>query len=126
MAKRILMADDSPVIQSLSKKIFQNQGYEFKGTKTGMNVLDVIRENFFDILILDIILPDANGMEIARQIRQLEDQTKASIPIIAVSGNYKNYTADDFQQAGITEFLIKPLNYDQLVNTVKKYTQDGH
>lgn len=126
MAKRILMADDSPVIQSLSKKIFQNQGYEFKGTKTGLNVVDVIKENYFDILILDIILPDANGMEIARQIRQLSDEKKAAIPIIAVSGNYKNYSADDFEKAGITEFLIKPLNYDQLVNTVKKYTQDGH
>jgi len=115
------MADDSPVIQSLSKKIFQNQGYEFKGTKTGLNVVDVIREHTFDILILDIILPDANGMEIARQIRQLEDEKKASIPIIAVSGNYKNYSAQDFEEAGITAFLIKPLDYDQLVNTVKKY-----
>ncbi len=115
------MADDSPVIQSLSKKIFQNQGYEFKGTKTGMNVVEVIRDNEFDILILDIILPDANGMEIARQIRQLDDQAKASIPIIAVSGNYKNYSASDFEEAGITAFLIKPLDYDQLVNTVKKY-----
>ncbi len=123
MAKRILMADDSPVIQSLSKKIFQNQGYEFKGTKSGMNVVEVIRENDFDVLILDIILPDANGMEIARQIRQLEDGKKASIPIIAVSGNYKNYSASDFAEAGITAFLIKPLNYDQLVNTVKKYIE---
>ena len=121
MAKRILMADDSPVIQSLSKKIFQNQGYEFKGTKTGMNVVEVIRDNDFDILILDIILPDANGMEIARQIRQLDDAEKASIPIIAVSGNYKNYSASDFEEAGITAFIIKPLDYDQLVNTVKKY-----
>lgn len=124
MAKRILMADDSPVIQSLSKKIFQNQGYEFKGTKTGMNVVEVIRENDFDILILDIILPDANGMEIASQIRQLEDEEKASIPIIAVSGNYKNYSATDFEEAGITAFLIKPLDYDQLVNTVKKYISE--
>lgn len=124
MAKRILMADDSPVIQSLSKKIFQNQGYEFKGTKTGMNVVEVIRENDFDILILDIILPDANGMEIASQIRQLEDEAKASIPIIAVSGNYKNYSATDFEEAGITAFLIKPLDYDQLINTVNKYISE--
>ncbi len=122
MSKKILLADDSPVIQTLSKKIFQGQGYDIKGTKTGTNVLDEIENNDYDVVILDIILPGTNGMELASQIRKNKDPKKANIPIIAISGNYKNYSKEDFDEIGINDYLIKPLDYDALVSAVKKYT----
>lgn len=123
MVKKILLADDSPVIQTLSKKIFQGQGYEIKGIKTGTKVLEEIEKNDYDVVILDIILPGADGMELAREIRSFKDKKKAGIPIIAISGNYKNYSKSDFDEVGINEYLIKPLDYDALVNAVKKHTQ---
>lgn len=121
MAKKILLADDSPVIQTLSKKIFHGQGYELVGLKTGAKVMSEIEKNDFDVIILDIILPEISGMELARQIRDLKDSKKAATPIIAISGNYKNYSKSDFDAVGINEYLIKPLDYDALVNAVKKY-----
>lgn len=122
MAKSILLADDSPVIQTLSKKIFQGQGYEIKGVKSGKSVLEEVKRGDYDVIILDIILPGMNGMELAGEIRNLEDEKKAKTPIIAISGNYKNYTKEDFDRVGINEYLIKPLDYDALVRAVKKYT----
>ncbi|MEX2336213.1 MAG: response regulator [Fulvivirga sp.] len=122
MATKILLADDSPVIQTLSKKIFQGQGYAIKGIKSGTKVLEEIQNTNYDIVILDIILPGADGLELAKQIRGMKDKKKAALPIIAISGNYKNYTKSDFDEAGITEYLIKPLDYDALVTAVKKYT----
>lgn len=121
MTKSILLADDSPVIQTLSRKIFQGQGYDIKGIKTGNTVLEEISMGEYDVIILDIILPGANGMELAHQIRQMKDKKKANTPIIAISGNYKNYSKEDFDKAGINEYLIKPLDYDALVRAVKKY-----
>ena len=121
MAKRILLADDSPVIQTLSKKIFFGQGYELKGFKSGAKVISEIEANDYDVIILDIILPEVSGMELAKQIRQLPDKKKASTPIIAISGNYKNYSKSDFDEVGINDYLIKPLDYDALVSAVKKY-----
>ncbi|MEL7001874.1 MAG: response regulator [Bacteroidota bacterium] len=121
MAKKILLADDSPVIQTLSKKILQGQGYEFKGIKTGTKVLSEITKGDYDLLILDIILPGANGMDLAHEIREMKDDKKAKMPIIAISGNYKNYNQEDFDSAGINEYLIKPLDYDALVSAVKKH-----
>lgn len=123
MVKKILLADDSPVIQTLSKKIFQGQGYNIKGIKTGTKVLEEIEDNDYDIVILDIILPGANGMELAKAIRGMKNKKKAEMPIIAISGNYKNYSQSDFDEVGINEYLIKPLDYDALVTAVKKYTQ---
>lgn len=122
MAKKILLADDSPVIQTLAKKIFQGQGYEIKGIKTGTAVMKEIESTSYDVVILDIILPGANGMDLAGEIRALKDSKKASVPIIAISGNYKNYKKEDFDEVGINEYLIKPLDYDALVKAVKKYT----
>lgn len=121
MTKSILLADDSPVIQTLSRKIFQGQGYKIKGIKTGNTVLQEVTSGSYDVIILDIILPGANGMDLAYQIRQLKDLKKAKTPIIAISGNYKNYSKKDFDTAGINEYLIKPLDYDALVRAVKKY-----
>ena len=118
---KILLADDSPVVQTLSRKIFQGQGYEFKGLKSGSNILNEIENNEYDVVILDIILPDVNGMEVAKKIRALNDEKKANIPIIAISGNYQNYSKEDFEEVGINEYLIKPLDYDALVRAVRKH-----
>lgn len=121
MSIKILLADDSPVIQTLSKKIFQGQGYDITGVKTGTAVLKEVETKDYDLIILDIILPGIDGMALAKKIRSLDDNKKAKTPIIAISGNYKNYTKDDFDEVGINDYLIKPLDYDALVNAVKKY-----
>jgi len=122
MSKKILLADDSPVIQTLSKKIFQGQGYDIKGVKSGSKVLEEVEKNDYDVIILDIILPGIDGMALAKKIRSMNDGKKAQTPIIAISGNYKNYKKEDFDEVGINDYLIKPLDYDALVNAVKKYT----
>ncbi|MDX1629464.1 MAG: response regulator [Fulvivirga sp.] len=121
MSKKILLADDSPVIQTLSKKIFQGQGYDITGVKSGSQVLKEIEKKDYDVIILDIILPEIDGMELAQKIRAMADPKKANTPIIAISGNYKNYSKEDFDEAGINDYLIKPLDYDALVEAVKKY-----
>lgn len=68
-------------------------------------------------------MPKMDGMECTRAIRALDDKEKSAIPIIAITGNAKNYSIEDFKEAGINEYLQKPLNFDQLVETVKKLTQ---
>jgi CheY-like chemotaxis protein len=68
-------------------------------------------------------MPIMDGMECARRIRALADAQKAAIPIVAITGNAKNYSMEEFRQAGINEYLQKPLNFDALVETVKRLTQ---
>jgi CheY-like chemotaxis protein len=67
-------------------------------------------------------MPQMDGMTCAKEIRALADKTKAAVPIIAITGNAKNYSDDDFKAVGINDFLLKPLNYDKLVELVNKYT----
>lgn len=123
MSKKVLIADDSSVIQTLTKKILITLDYDTVGTKSGSKVMDLVKNNEFDIILMDINLPGVDGMELTKQIRELSDKKKAKTPVIAISGNYHNYTKEDFAAVGIDDLLIKPLNYDALVSAVKKYTE---
>lgn len=121
-SKKVLIAEDSSVIQNLTKKILQIQNYQIFSAKNGVQVLEMLENEYFDIILMDINMPKMDGMECARQIRQLKDDKKSRIPIVAITGNAMNYSMDDFKNAGINEYLQKPLNFDNLVDTVKNLT----
>jgi len=123
--KKVIIAEDSSVIQNLTKKILQIQNYEITSAKNGEEVLDIIKENDYDLILMDINMPKMDGMECARLIRGM-DGGKSTIPIIAITGNAMNYTMQDFKDAGINEYVPKPLNFDVLVNMVKKHTGDAN
>ena len=122
MAKRVLVAEDSSVIQNLTKKILEMQNYEISSVKNGKKVLEILDNQDFDIILMDINMPVMDGMQCAKSVRALADEQKSSIPIIAITGNAQNYSMDDFKQAGINDYLPKPLNFDNLVELVRKYT----
>lgn len=121
--KNVLVAEDSSVIQNLTRKILEIQNYTIHAAKDGKKVLEKLQNDNFDIILMDINMPIMDGMECAKAIRELGDPQKSQIPIIAISGNAKNYTEDDFKSVGINEFLPKPLDFDNLVDVVKKYTK---
>jgi CheY-like chemotaxis protein len=54
----------------------------------------------------------------------MDDTEKSQVPLIAISGNARNYSLEDFKEAGFNEYLQKPLNFDELVEMVKKYTNN--
>lgn len=125
MSKKILVAEDSSVIQNLTKKILSLQNYQISVVKNGEQVIEKLQAEPFDLLLLDIFMPKMDGMECARQIRKLPG-SNATIPIIAISGNANNYTMEDFKAAGINDYLPKPLNYDTLVEMVNNYLLNGN
>ena len=121
-SKKVLIAEDSSVIQNLTRKILQIQNYEIFSAKNGVEVLSMLDKEDFDIILMDINMPKMDGMECARRVRALDDESKSQIPIVAITGNAMNYSMDEFKNAGISEYLQKPLNFDNLVETVKKFT----
>ncbi|SFC41173.1 hypothetical protein SAMN05421780_105134 [Flexibacter flexilis DSM 6793] len=122
MTKTVLIAEDSSVIQNLAKKILQFQNFEILSAKNGQAVLELLNDNTIDVILMDINMPIMDGMECAREIRHLSNPEKANVPIIAISGNAKGYTMHDFKEVGFNEYLPKPLNFDSVVELVKKYT----
>ncbi|KAB7732529.1 response regulator [Rudanella paleaurantiibacter] len=121
-AKRVLIAEDSSVIQNLARKILEFQNYDITSVKNGEQVLQILAKEDFNILLLDINMPVMDGMECVRQVRALSDKTKAEVPIVAITGNAKNYTEEEFKTAGFNDVLVKPLNFDRLVEVVNQLT----
>lgn len=120
--KKVLIAEDSSVIQNLTKKILQQQDYDIKSVKNGQELLKIVETETFDVILLDINMPIVNGIECAKSIRAMADKTKAATPLIAITGNALNFTVDYFKSVGFNEYLQKPLNFDLLLDMVKKYT----
>ena len=124
--KRVLVAEDSSVIQNLTKKVLQFQNYEIIPVKDGQQVIDKVKDEDFDVILMDINMPKMDGMECSRQIRAMSDAHKSQTPIIAISGNANNYSEGDFKDAGINEYIPKPIDFDHLVETVNKYTETAN
>lgn len=121
--KKVLVAEDSSVIQNLLKKILLFENCKITSAKDGQAVLDKFEAEDFDLIIMDVNLPVLNGLDATKKIRAGKTQ-KSKIPIIGISGNAKNLPISDFFDAGMNEYVQKPLDYDKLIELVKKYTSN--
>lgn len=119
--KRVLVAEDSSVIINLTKNVLLFEKFHITSVKNGQQVLDKLHKEDFDLILMDINMPVMDGIECTKAIRALDNKVKANVPIIAITGNYKNYTLDDFKKVGINDYVQKPLDYDLLLVTVKKF-----
>ncbi len=122
MAKKILVAEDSSVLLNLIKRILSEADFEIAPAKNGEQVLKIVEAEDIDLILMDINMPKVNGIECTKRIRANEDEKKQNLPIIAVTGNAMNMTEDEFTELGINDFLPKPIDFDKLVELVKKWT----
>ncbi|GAB2993161.1 response regulator [uncultured Cyclobacterium sp.] len=120
-AKKVLVAEDSSVIINLTKNVLSFENFSITAVKNGQQVLNKLAEEDFDLILMDINMPVMDGIVCTKAIRNLSDPVKSKIPIIAITGNYKNFTLDDFKKAGLDDYVQKPLDYDLLLSTVKKH-----
>ncbi len=119
--KTVLIAEDSSVILNLTRKILEMQKYKIVLAKNGGEVLKQLEANAVDCVLMDINIPVKDGMECTREIRAHHDPKINQLPIIAITGNANNYTMDQFREAGVTDYLPKPLDFDALVRVVRQY-----
>ncbi|HSF55598.1 MAG TPA: response regulator [Algoriphagus sp.] len=120
-SKKILVGEDSSIIINLTKNVLAFDNYQMKAARNGKQVLELLEKEAFDLILMDISMPVMDGVECTKQIRALSDPTKSKLPIIAISGNIHNYTPEEFRRLGFDDFIQKPLDYDKVLATVKKF-----
>ena len=119
--KTILIAEDSSVILSLTRKILEQQKYRIVLAKNGGEVIRQLESQAVDGVLMDINIPVRNGIECTRDIRAHADPRINQLPVIAITGNANNYSMEQFREAGVTDYLPKPLDFDALVRVVRQY-----
>jgi CheY-like chemotaxis protein len=119
--KKILVAEDSSIIINLTKNVLAFENYQMKAARNGKQVLELLADEDFDLILMDITMPVMDGVQCTKEVRSLIDPVKSKLPIIAISGNAANYTPEDFRKFGFNDFIQKPLDYDVVLATVKKF-----
>lgn len=119
--KQILVGEDSSIIINLTKNVLAFENYQMKAAKNGKQVLELLEKEHFDLILMDIGMPVMDGIECTKQIRAMNDPIKSKLPIIAITGNANNYTTEEFRRFGFDDLIQKPLDYDKLLATVKRY-----
>jgi CheY-like chemotaxis protein/HPt (histidine-containing phosphotransfer) domain-containing protein len=114
-AKRILVAEDVELNQHLAKHILEARGANVAIANNGHEALQLARENFFDCILMDVQMPEMDGIKATQCIRQLADPVKASVPIIALTANVHRDDIQKYRAAGMNDYLAKPFDESGLL-----------
>jgi CheY-like chemotaxis protein len=117
---KILLAEDNEVNQLLIKGILRLWGLKAKIAMTGFEVLNLVENEEFDIILMDIQMPEKSGIEAAAEIRHLKDSKKRNVPIIALTANALKGEERNYRAAGMDDFLTKPFKEADLYEVIQK------
>jgi len=118
---KILILDDMPKNIQMAMNMLKNEGYHMFYAKDGNMALKLTKEKEFDLILLDIMMPEINGFEVCQRLKA--DKTTADIPIIFLSGKD---SIDDIQKAyevGGIDYIIKPFMDIELKTKVAIHTE---
>jgi CheY-like chemotaxis protein len=113
-APRVLIVDDEPDVRNLFERVLSEDGYYTTAVGTARQALAAVRNGDFDVVILDLSLPDEDGLETTRQIRA----EASHLRILAVSGFMVGDMSSVALAAGATATLLKPTTPPTLLRTV--------
>jgi len=124
MVTRILYVEDNPLNMRLVRKILKSLGYEMLEAIDGLSGVDIAINEQPDIILMDINLPDIDGIEATTRLKQ-EDSTR-NIPIIALTANTMYGDKERFLEAGCDAYLAKPVSKLELQNTIAIFLDAQH
>lgn len=119
MSARILYVEDNPQNMRLVRKILKHAGYEVLEAEDGQTGLNTVTSEHPDLILLDINLPDIDGMEVAARLKANDNTNK--IPIIALTANAMVGDRERMLEAGCDGYLPKPVSRKDLLQTVEEF-----
>jgi CheY-like chemotaxis protein len=117
---KILLAEDNEVNKLLAKSILQYWGIESKTAHTGHEAVAMLQNEDFDIVLMDIQMPEKNGIEATQEIRNMSDEKKRNIPIIALTANALRGEEKKYLAAGMSDYLTKPFKEKELYEVIQR------
>lgn len=118
----ILLAEDNAVNRVLAQKLLQKQGHTVTSVINGIEALQLWEENQFhrfDIILMDVQMPELDGLQAATRIRERELGTGARIPIIAVTAHAMKGDRERCLAAGMDDYIAKPINPAELAKVIQ-------
>ena len=117
---RVLLAEDNPVNQTLAMKILEKLGHKVKVVNDGREALGRSQAEEFDLILMDVQMPEMDGLEATKAIRAAEESTGKHVPIIAVTAHAMKGDREECLSAGMDGYLSKPIRIDELKRTMSE------
>lgn len=111
---KILVVDDEPDIYQLIKRFAEHDGYEAIGASDGLDAITLCHNNHFDIIIMDVMMPDMDGFTACKEIHKEKD-----IPILMLSARGAEYDKLLGFEVGVDDYVVKPFSPKELMARVK-------
>ncbi|MEL6252087.1 MAG: response regulator [Bacteroidota bacterium] len=118
----ILIAEDNSINQKVIRKIMGKLGLNADIAANGLEVLQAIREKSYDLILMDMQMPEMDGLQATREVRKIDSSVLAQQPlIIALTANAMESEKRDCFDAGMDDFLAKPVRWELLAQTLEKW-----
>lgn len=118
MAKRILIVDDDELILIALEELLKPYGYEVQTISKPLQALERLQGEKFDLLVLDVIMPDLDGFQLCRRIRSLEGYKET--PIIFLTAKSRDQDRQKGLEVGANLFLSKPISPEKLLQLIEE------
>ena len=115
LTQRILIVEDEPQIARVLQLELEFEGYETKVTHTGTDGLIAYREGLWDLILLDIMLPEMNGLDVLKRIRKDERMT----PVILLTAKSDVKDKVEGLDLGANDYITKPFEFDELLARIR-------
>ncbi|EKD38127.1 MAG: hypothetical protein ACD_75C00853G0002 [uncultured bacterium] len=120
---RILLVEDEYINRTLAITVLEREGWKVTAACDGREALGVYDENAFDLILMDIQMPELDGYETTRTIRRNEDRTGRHVPIIAMTAYAVKGDREKCLAAGMDGYISKPVRPDQLRAEIERVLQ---
>jgi CheY-like chemotaxis protein len=117
---RVLVAEDNEFNAQLIEQLLIRRGHSVSLTENGPQALALLERSTFDLMFLDIHMPELDGFEVARAIRRREQKTGDHLPVIALTARSRNADREKCLAAGMDDFLTKPFHADDLWQVIER------
>lgn len=120
---RILLVEDNEINQELALELLMGAGMIVEIANHGQEALDMLKENRYDCILMDVQMPIMDGYEATREIRKLEKYR--NLPIIAMTANAMASDKEDAIRSGMNDHISKPININDMFTTLSKWVKPG-
>lgn len=123
---RILLAEDNPVNQEVAQQMLQKRGHTVTIASNGREALKLVAESEFDLILMDIQMPEMDGFQSTAAIRELEKKGSRRTPIVAMTAHAMKGDRERCLEGGMDGYVSKPVQSKLLYETIENITTTGH
>lgn len=121
---RVLVVDDNEINCMVAEELLRPLQMQVDIASDGRQALERIRKETYDLVFMDHLMPVMDGIEAVKELRKMEGEYYQSLPVIALTGNTAKEQREEYLQAGMNDYLSKPIDMEDICRKIRKWAPD--